>query len=1780
MLDYGTLVAGMGIDATQYFETITESERRAEAWAKNIAKAFGEAGKAANEKFAQPAIKWLGEHSKALEKTGKDLTKKLTTPILAAGTAVAKMAIDWESSFAGVRKTVDGTEEEFAALERQMKELSLVTPLNPNALNQIAELAGQLGIGIREIAGFTDVVAKMGVSTSLSTEEAAMSMARFINITQQVADSNMDVVEQTQRIGATIVDLGNNFATTEPEIMSFAMRLAGAGAQAKISQAEILGWSAALSSVGLNAEAGGTAISRVWATIQAATKEGGAELQKFAEVAGMSVDAFVELFEQDATEATLRFIEGLDAISESGGNVYAVLEELSLNEIRVRDALLRTSGATDVLRSAMEMANRAYDENNALNAEAAKRYGTTESQLALARNKFMGLADTLGRTLLPHIITLAEQAGVLALRFEAWAKQNPKLIEQGMKLAGVLVTLGPALVVFGTLSGALNKIWVAGSKLLTLFAALKAQLSFGAFAAQYTWVTSIAPALSNLAANLGAVTTAAGTAASAIAAFFAPIAAVGAAVEAKGTQTIRETADAITLASNAARSSAGSYEEYRQRVMDAAMATGYYSEQMDKEVIWQSLVNRGLAMGELHWESYNSKVQQASPYLDEATMAHKRLRDEAQFLGKTVAETASQVQRYGASIMNTVNGIVDGTIARFRAAVPEFQKVISQALSDADVAEQLAEVQGVLYDHGQQMQQLYAEHQQNLLDLQFQYQLDAQQAQMDFDREYQALVAAGKDKEAAKLELKYSEQRAMAEREYDIQQQLAERNYLMQQLQQKQAHLAELEELRDQTLRVIQQKILAAAEEQDLDAQVVETALRMVALEGSERLRIETETYIASMNLAKEFAQGRIDLEEQLATALAAIDSGIATTSDEIANLKSQIANFKVNLPPLPAVDMRLLDGSLNKATSSVKKKTESATREVGEVMSDIARMVSDAVDTIDKLVDFDLPDGVETGLQRVARFIAQAVQTIYDALPGMKPGLKATKDYLEPMSKLVSVIRDGAQMLQDLAKDTGQLPDMQQWMGRYLAVLKVVYDGMVWASQHVIGQESLEKVAKMSEPIQALMNIAKYDFAAITDTEIPDMKTWFNRFLEVFRVMYDGLIWTSQHVVEREWLARVKQIVEPIQAIMDVAKYDFAEVVDTRIPHMDVWFNRFLEVLRVMYDGLIWADNHIIERHWLERIALLAAPIQGIMDIAAYDFAKIVDTPIPNMKTWFNRFLSVLRVMYDGLIWVDQNIVERSWLERIANLAGPLKQVVDVALVDLSKISDAPIPDMHKWMGRFVSAARWTANAITAVRLIIGDETLEAAGKAAESITKIMDVLGLSMKAAEDPPEDQNILRWMGYFTGTARWVANAVNAVRGFIGDDALKAAGEAAESIKSIMDVLSISLEAKPVPFGGFMANLIDFLAQLHVASEHVIEKLDMIYQQYGKPGKNEETSVLEKAKTTAEALRSIFDLFSTDLNLKVGAETFVDDLAVFVDRLELATDELVDRLEAIQEDYGDGLKAAAEAATSVKSITELLGADLTFKLPTQADYVTRLRLYLDSLQFAARELKTMLDKVQAEYGTDEEDANTVLGKAAETAQLLTDIFGLLSVDLSEIKGWDTRKGSLSSVVTKFAQDIYDAGKIMRDTMLQANTDYGEGLEQAAQTAGYVGEMISTIRQVSQDLWAAWDEGGIDYDAVRILVGQLYDAAGLIASQGLPPGMVATPPTTTPPGIVQPNTGTTNEPVGADGKKEPLPIRITLTQVVNQEVVADYTIETIEGEELDIRLHDIGVLRGAGV
>ena len=399
-----------------------------------------------------------GDHiqtfGKKVSDFGGTLTKGVSAPLIASAGFALKAAIDYETAFAGVKKTVDGTPQQFDKLSASIREMAKEMPSSAFEIANVAEAAGQLGVPIGAIKDFSKTMINLGVSTNLSSEEAASSIAKIGNIMQV---SGKDLGTWSAHFGSAVVDLGNHFATTERDIVEMTNRLAAGGKLAGLTTPEILGLATAMSSVGIEAEAGGTAMNQTLTGIGKAVagvgKGAKEKLQLIASTAGMTAEQFSTAWKQKPAEALQAFIKGLQKAHEEGKNMDGILAELDMSGIRQGNMLKSLASASDKMGEAVRRSNSAWKENTALTTEAQKRYETTESQLKIFKNQITDLAIEFGGPLLkamnsglqaakPWIQKLADMAKAFSEMSES---QQQNIIKWGLLAAGA----GPALSILG-----------------------------------------------------------------------------------------------------------------------------------------------------------------------------------------------------------------------------------------------------------------------------------------------------------------------------------------------------------------------------------------------------------------------------------------------------------------------------------------------------------------------------------------------------------------------------------------------------------------------------------------------------------------------------------------------------------------------------------------------------------------------------------------------------------------------------------------------------------------------------------------------------------------------------------------------------------------------------------------------------------------------------------------------------------------------------------------------------------------------------------------------------------------------------------------------------------------------------------------------------------------------------------------------------------------------------------------------------------------------------------
>ena len=502
MADAAELVVRIRGDASDLEATISGVSQQLEELERTQSNTNGVKGVRESTSAYQGLASQLKNTGKGIKEVGESIdtiTKPIqyaSTALAAGGVASAKFAIDFEDSFAGVKKTVDATPEQLAKIKQGIIDLSTTgidgrgaIPQTTTELNELAAAGGQLGISQENIIDFTEVMAQMGSATNLVGEEGAATLARFMNV---MGTSQGEI----RNIGSAIVDLGNHSATTESEIAEMALRMGKYGSSVRMSAADVLGYSAALSSLGIEAQMGGSAIGRTWLSIETAVASGGEGLTKFAKYSGKSAKEFKEQWNTDSSGAFNGLLKGL----QSAENLTLALDDLGINNTQDIQAMMALVNGYDLVTESVNRSNTAYQENTALQEEFNAKNETTASKLANTKNNIIEAARSIGETMLPSI----QDASTTVANF---AKGLSQMSDEQKK---VVVNTGATVIALGAITkGSTGLIKWAGNTVEAVGNLKKAFSAGGALAKFAPTLTSIGAAAGPAALAVAGIATAA-----------------------------------------------------------------------------------------------------------------------------------------------------------------------------------------------------------------------------------------------------------------------------------------------------------------------------------------------------------------------------------------------------------------------------------------------------------------------------------------------------------------------------------------------------------------------------------------------------------------------------------------------------------------------------------------------------------------------------------------------------------------------------------------------------------------------------------------------------------------------------------------------------------------------------------------------------------------------------------------------------------------------------------------------------------------------------------------------------------------------------------------------------------------------------------------------------------------------------------------------------------------------------------------------------------------------
>lgn len=384
-------------------------------------------------KFGKESIEEYTEKvQKAGEKVkdaGSGMTKKVTAPILAAGAASAKMAMDFEDSMAKVSTIADATEVPMDEMQKAILDLSNQTGISSEEIAQNVYdsiSAGQkTGDAVNFVSNSTKL-AKAGFADAGAALDVLTTIMNAYGLKASEVTNVSDMLIQTQNLGkTTVADLASSMGKVIPTANAYGVSLDELCAGYAIMTAN--GVATAESTTYMNGMLNelGKSGTNVSETLKEKTGKTFKELMD----SGMSLSDVLKIISDAATENNKSF-----------GDMWSSSEAGKAGMILLGDSAENFNGVLEQMQNSAGATNTAFE-----------KLDTNSTKIKKATNELKNDAIDLGTTLMEELTPIIENIAEKISQFTEWFNGLSESEKQMIIQIGLIVAaIGPLLIVLGT----------------------------------------------------------------------------------------------------------------------------------------------------------------------------------------------------------------------------------------------------------------------------------------------------------------------------------------------------------------------------------------------------------------------------------------------------------------------------------------------------------------------------------------------------------------------------------------------------------------------------------------------------------------------------------------------------------------------------------------------------------------------------------------------------------------------------------------------------------------------------------------------------------------------------------------------------------------------------------------------------------------------------------------------------------------------------------------------------------------------------------------------------------------------------------------------------------------------------------------------------------------------------------------------------------------------------------------------------------------------------------
>ena len=452
--------ATLTLDIKDFTSNITQAQSQIANFSQSAGNKFGTIG----SKLSSVGDSMINVGNK-MQSTGKNIMGALA-PISGAIVGSVKSFADYDDAMSHLSRTSGLTGKDLEAMKASIANMSNELGLSEADVAGIAASVAAYGVsGVADLSEVTKAAAQMQVAfEGVSAEEAAGSIAKFGSITGLS-------MKEASNLGSCLGALENSSQAMAGDILELNNRIGGMGAAVGMTAPDISAWSTLLINGGMSAELAGSNFSKFQGVLSAACSKGGAAVQGFADVAGMSAEQFVQLYQTDATGATEAFLQGLNKIEDGGGSVVSTLEDLGLSgteQVRMMQVLMAAADGTGKemsdLQKYMSIANDEFYRGKALQEEFDEASKTIGFALQKVKTELEDTGKAFAIALEPAITDVANKFTEWLGKVQTFVQEHPKvaqgitgIVTAAMAFGGVALVVGKFVSAIGGIHEGIGK---------------------------------------------------------------------------------------------------------------------------------------------------------------------------------------------------------------------------------------------------------------------------------------------------------------------------------------------------------------------------------------------------------------------------------------------------------------------------------------------------------------------------------------------------------------------------------------------------------------------------------------------------------------------------------------------------------------------------------------------------------------------------------------------------------------------------------------------------------------------------------------------------------------------------------------------------------------------------------------------------------------------------------------------------------------------------------------------------------------------------------------------------------------------------------------------------------------------------------------------------------------------------------------------------------------------------------------------------------------------------